>query len=123
LKFRVYYEDTDVSGFLYHSTYLNYCERARSEIFFKRGISPISGNSHFVVKKIEAEYIKPAKFGDTLKVKTHLLKMGGASVLLNQEIFRGDEKLFSAKILLAHLIGTKPSKIDEEIRKIFKELK
>jgi acyl-CoA thioester hydrolase len=123
LKFRVYYEDTDVSGFLYHSKYLNYCERARSEIFFKRGVSPINGESHFVVKKLEAEYLKSAKFGDTLKVKTSLLKMGGASVLLNQDIFRDGEKIFNAKILLAHLIGTKPSKIDDEVRQVFKELK
>ncbi len=45
---RVYYEDTDTGGVVYHSIYLNYCERARSEIFFRNGISPIDNKYHFV---------------------------------------------------------------------------
>jgi acyl-CoA thioester hydrolase len=118
MKFRVYYEDSDVSGFLYHSKYLNFCERARSELFFENGFSPINGECHFVVKKIEAEYIKPAKFGEVVEVKSCLLKMGGASLFLKQEIFHNDERLFSAKILLAHLKGSKPSRIDNQTREL-----
>ncbi len=119
MKIRVYYEDTDTSGFVYHSKYLNFCERARSELFFSRGISPIDGNSHFVVKEISAKYLKPAKFGEVLQVHTEVLELRKASIKLLQTIFRDEVQIFSAEILLAHLINSKPSKIPENILEIF----
>jgi len=52
LKTKVYYEDTDAGGVVYHTNYLKYCERARSELFFSRGLMPFDGeNSGFVVEK------------------------------------------------------------------------
>ena len=119
MRIRIYYEDTDISGFVYHSNYLNYCERARSEIFFQKDISPISGDSHFVVSKIDANFIKSAKFGDILEVKTEILEIKKVSIQLLQTIFRDDIKIFEAKILLAHLKGEKISKIDEVTKSIF----
>lgn len=119
LEVRVYYEDTDISGFVYHSNYLNYCERARSEIFFQRGLSPISGASHFVVSKLDAKFLKSAQFGDILRVKTETIRVKGFSVEILQTIFRDDEVIFEAKITLAHLRGEKLSKIDSNIRNIF----
>jgi acyl-CoA thioester hydrolase len=119
MKVRVYYEDTDISGFLYHSKYLNYCERARSELFFKRGETPINGDSHFVVRKLEADFLKPATFGDILEVKTEIVQIKKVSLQLSQKIYREDEKLFEAKITLAHLRGTKPAKIEEKVLEIF----
>jgi len=119
MEIRVYYEDTDISGFVYHSNYLNYCERARSEIFFQKGISPISGNSHFVVSKLNANFILSAKFGDILTVQTSVLEIKNFSVKLQQTIFRDERKIFQAEITLAHLIGEKLSKIDEKTKLIF----
>jgi acyl-CoA thioester hydrolase len=119
-KFRIFYEDTDVSGFVYHSKYFNFCERARSEIFFKLGLSPINNNLHFVVSEIRnAKFLKSAKFGEILTIKTQTLNLKKCSVFLNQTIFRNDEKLFEMEILLAHLQGEKIAKIPEEIAKLF----
>jgi len=121
LQIRIYYEDTDISGFVYHTNYLNYCERARSEIFFKKGISPIDGDSHFVVSNIDANFIKSAKFGDLLDVTTEVLEIKNFSIKLLQTIFRGKDKIFEVKILLAHLNGDRLSKIGQNTKAIFQE--
>lgn len=103
MQIRVYYEDTDVGGVVYHSNYLNFCERARSQLFFDAGRSSILEGGHFVAKHIEADYLKSAKFGDILEVKTALVEIKNASFTLLQEVFRSDEKLFSMKIVLVYL--------------------
>jgi acyl-CoA thioester hydrolase len=103
MQIRVYYEDTDVGGVVYHSNYLNFCERSRSQLFFDVGRSPILEGGHFVAKHIEADYLKSAKFGDILEVKTTLIEIKNASFTLLQEVFRGEEKLFSMKIELVYI--------------------
>ena len=103
MKIRVYYEDTDVGGVVYHSNYLNFCERARSQLFFDAGRSPITQSGHFVAKHIEADYLKSAKFGDLLEVKTVLKSMKNASFTLLQSVYRDGEKLFVMEIQLVHL--------------------
>lgn len=103
MTIRVYYEDTDVGGVVYHSNYLNFCERARSQLFFDAGRSPILEEGHFVAKHIEADYLKSAKFGDILEVETTLIEMKNASFTFLQEVFRGEEKLFSMKIVLVYI--------------------
>jgi acyl-CoA thioester hydrolase len=103
MRIRVYYEDTDVGGVVYHSNYLNFCERARSELFFDAGRSPILDGGHFVAKHIEADYLKSAKFGDVIEVKTILIELKNASFSLLQQVFRGAEKLFEMKIVLVYL--------------------
>lgn len=103
MTIRIYYEDTDVGGVVYHSNYLNFCERARSQLFFDAGRSPILEGGHFVAKHIEADYIKSAKFADVLEVKTRLFQLKNASFTLVQQIFREKEKLFEMKILLVYL--------------------
>jgi acyl-CoA thioester hydrolase len=103
MQIRVYYEDTDVGGVVYHSNYLNFCERSRSQLFFDAGRSPILEGGHFVAKHIEADYLKSAKFGDILEVETTLIEMKNASFTFLQEVFRGEEKLFSMKIVLVYI--------------------
>lgn len=103
MKIRVYYEDTDLGGVVYHSNYLNFCERARSELFFSKGQSPVLEEGHFVAKSLEADFIKSALFADVLEVKTKLLSLKHASFTLQQTIYRDEEKLFSMKIKLAYL--------------------
>jgi acyl-CoA thioester hydrolase len=103
MQIRVYYEDTDVGGVVYHSNYLNFCERARSQLFFDAGRSPILVGGHFVAKHIEADYLKSAKFGEVLEVKTTLIQVKNASFTLLQQIFRDDEKVFEMKIDLVYL--------------------
>lgn len=103
MQIRVYYEDTDVGGVVYHSNYLNFCERARSQLFFDAKRSPITPSGHFVAKRITADYLKSAKFGDLLEVKTVLKSIKNASFTLIQSVYRGDEKLFLLEIQLVHL--------------------
>ena len=103
MQIRVYYEDTDVGGVVYHSNYLNFCERARSQLFFDAGRSPILSGGHFVAKHIEADYLKSAKFGELLEVKTTLIQIKNASFSLLQQIFRDHEKVFEMKIDLVYL--------------------
>ena len=103
MQIKIYYEDTDVGGVVYHSNYLNFCERARSEAFFKRGMTPVLDDGHFVARKVEADYFLPAKLGDTLHVETKLLDMRGASFKLEQIIYKDDKKIFSLIITLAYI--------------------
>lgn len=103
MQIRVYYEDTDVGGVVYHSNYLNFCERARSQLFFDAGRSPILEGGHFVAKHIEADYLKSAKFGDLLTVETALKSIKNASFTLIQNIYRDKEMLFKIEIQLVHL--------------------
>ncbi|MDD5161081.1 MAG: YbgC/FadM family acyl-CoA thioesterase [Sulfuricurvum sp.] len=98
MKIRVYYEDTDVGGVVYHSNYLKFCDRARNQLFFDADRSLIFEEGILVVKHIDADYLKTAKFGDILEVNTTLLEIKNASFCLLQKIFRGDEKIFEMKI-------------------------
>ena len=103
MKIRVYYEDTDVGGVVYYANYLKFCERARSELFFQRGLMPYNEKGHFFVKNLQAEYIGSAKLGDMLEVKNTLMKMGAAMFVLLQEVYRDDEVLFRLEITLVHV--------------------
>ncbi|NPA03681.1 MAG: acyl-CoA thioesterase [Epsilonproteobacteria bacterium] len=111
MKVRVYYEDTDLGGIVYHSKYLNFCERARSEIFFSAGKSPIYQGYHFVVKEIVANFENPAFFGDILEVKTTLLELKNASFSLLQEIFKEEKRCFKMEVKLVCLKNGRPVKI------------
>jgi len=119
MKVRVYYEDTDIGGVVYYANYLKFCERARSNIFFEKGLSPHQENEFFVVKKVEADYIKSATFADVLEVTSKVISQKSASLEIYHEIFREEELLFTAKIKLAYLKNFKPAKIPKEILKIF----
>ncbi len=123
MKLRVYYEDTDAGGIVYHSAYLNFCERARSELFFQKGLSPVLGSGHFVAKKVEADYISSARLGDLLSIETKLLEMRGASFYLLQTIFLSDKKIFELKISLVYTtFEGKPQKITNEVKKLIFDL-
>jgi len=123
VQIRVYYEDTDTGGVVYHSNYLNFCERARSEAFFSRGLSPVLEQGHFVAKRVEADYITSAKLGDLLEVKNELIKMRGASFDLRQEIFKEEIKIFELVISLVYIdFEGRPQKITSEIREFLGSL-
>ncbi|WP_419782168.1 YbgC/FadM family acyl-CoA thioesterase [Malaciobacter marinus] len=120
MKIRVYYEDTDVGGVVYYANYLKFCERARSELFFKKGLTPhINDNEFFVVKEVNAKYIKPAKFGDLLDVSARLDVKKSASLIMYQEVKRDNEVLFTATFKLAFLKNFKPTKIPNELYEVF----
>ena len=121
MKIRVYYEDTDTGGIVYHSKYLNFCERARSELFFQRGIMPGEGSSNgFVVHKINAGFLGSAKLGDLLEVKSRILLQRHTSLLLLQEIFKEEQKLFEMEVRLVYTEEGKISRIPDTFLEIFK---
>ena len=123
MKIRVYYEDTDAGGIVYHSNYLNFCERSRSEAFFARGLTPVLQSGHFVVRKINAEYISSAKLGDELEVKSELISMKSASFTLRQEIYKQEKKIFELEILLAYIdFEGKLQKIEEPTKEVLLSL-
>ncbi len=115
MKIRIYYEDTDLGGVVYHSKYLNFCERARSELFFKKGASPVFEDYHFVVKKLEADFLSSAKLGDLIEVKTKVLEQKRASLLLEQTIYKEKEEkpIFTMKVLLVCMKKDKIAKIPD----------
>ncbi len=127
MKIRVYYEDTDAGGIVYHTNYIKYCERARSEMVFASGAPEFSDAGYFVVSKLVANFRASARLGDLLEVRTRTLKLARASVLLAQSVYKigslksdcEPELLFDAEVTLAFLSGGKPSKISSEYAAIF----
>ncbi|TLD87812.1 YbgC/FadM family acyl-CoA thioesterase [Helicobacter sp. MIT 05-5294] len=92
MKIRIYYEDTDCGGIVYHTNYLKYCERARSEMFFNANTMPLQNGVGFVVKAMQIEFHYPAKLGDLLEVQTQILEQKSASLNLLQTIYLVDSK-------------------------------
>jgi acyl-CoA thioester hydrolase len=119
---RVFYEDTDFSGHVYHANYLKYCERARSGYLRDQGVDQnamFADGSAFVVRKMDCEFLRPAKFDDELEVETSLIEMGGARFELAQFVKRGGEVLFSARVTVA-IIGKegRPQRVPDAIRAV-----
>jgi len=106
-ELRVYYEDTDLAGIVYYANYLRFIERARTE--WVRGLGVDQGALKrdegivFAVRRVEADYLKPARFDDLLTVTTRLLELGGARIELEQEVLRAGERLFLARVVLGCL--------------------
>lgn len=87
---RIYYEDTDAGGIVYHANYLRYAERARTEALRDMGIPHSEMTEQFgtmfVVRRIEVDYLMPARLDDSLTVETTALEVGGASLTLRQDV-------------------------------------
>ena len=106
---RVYYEDTDAGGVVYHATYLRFAERARTEALRDAGIPHAELLERFtlmfVVRRVEVDYLRPARLDDSLIVVTEPLEVGGATVTLRQDV-RGPDG--SCAVLTMRLACVKP---------------
>ncbi len=104
---RVYYEDTDLAGIVYYANYLKFIERARTEWVGGLGIDQMALRAEagivFAVRRVEADYLRPARFGDELVVETVLTTIGGARLVLEQVVLRGGERIFAATVTLVCL--------------------
>ncbi|WP_103604557.1 YbgC/FadM family acyl-CoA thioesterase [Campylobacter concisus] len=128
MKIRIYYEDTDAGGIVYHTNYIKFCERARSEVFFQAGLNFTKEGGYFVVSSLEAKFIASAVLGDEVFVRTKILELKKASLVLEQEIYKFDDKnaeklLFRATITLAFMKEERLAKINDEIRKFLENSK
>lgn len=118
---RVYYEDTDLAGIVYYANYLRFIERARTEWVRALGVDQVRLRREegivFAVRRIEADYLKPAKFDDMLTVITRPATATGARIVLEQDVMRDGERLFAALVTLVCLTDAgAPARIPAEIR-------
>jgi len=106
---RAYFEDTDLSGVVYHANYLRWFERARSDFVRLLGIdqraASEAGEGHYAVAEANIRYLRPAYLDDSLLVQTRCVELGAASVRLAQQVFRGDDLLVELAIRVG-FIGT-----------------
>jgi len=125
VKIRVYYEDTDLGGIVYHPNFIKFCERDRSEYFFQKGGTPHFEGGGFVVVKIEADFKAPARLGDLLEVKSDVVSVKGTSLVLKQEVLKEDILLFSMVVKLAFVkdekVGRMPLHYQEYLLKLFSQ--
>lgn len=101
LVVRVYYEDTDFSGNVYHANYLKFCERGRSDFLRVLGLDQtamFAEGAAFVVRRMNCDFLRPAKFDDVLTVETTPGEVAGARFELRQRVLRGQEELFTAEV-------------------------
>ncbi len=104
---RVYFEDTDFSGRVYHARYLHFLERGRSDYLRLLGIGHrelAAEGAAFAVRHMEIDFLKAAEIDDLVLVRTVPRRTGGARIVLGQEIWRGDERLVAASVTVV-LIG------------------
>jgi acyl-CoA thioester hydrolase len=118
---RVYYEDTDFSGVVYHASYLRFLERGRTEFLRAIGVSQsvLHAGGHavgFAVRRMTIEFLKPARMDDVIAVETEVMSIGGASLDLAQTIRRDDEVLSSAEVRVACLVRGRPARLPAELR-------
>ena len=119
-EFKVYYEDTDASGRVYHANYLKFLERGRTDLIYQtkytHEILLDKFNIFFVVKECSIEFKKPAFFEDKIKVITEIDELSRVKIIFNQKIFRGSSLLAQAQILVIPLNRSgKISKLPDEL--------
>ena len=122
---RVYYEDTDFSGIVYHASYLRFMERGRTDYLrllgtdqralFEETEKEAPGFG-FVVRSMQIDFFKPARFSDLLRVVTRPEEVKGASILLHQKVMRGEELLVDAKVRVAFVSGGRAKPIPKSLR-------
>jgi acyl-CoA thioester hydrolase len=114
---RVYWEDTDAGGVVYYANYLRFLERARSEwlraLGFEQDALRDEQGVVFVVRRVEVDYLLPARFNDALEVSVSPVRIGGASLVVEQTVNRGVTPLIAARVTLACVdaVQFKPVKI------------
>jgi len=119
-QFRVYHEDTDLGGVVYHANHLRFIERGRSDFVRMRGVDQTALKRDkglvFVVRSLVAEYLRPAFFDDVLRVQTQVAGLGGARVMLAQAILRDGDVLFTARVTLACMSQKGPARLPADLR-------
>ncbi len=126
LPIRIYYEDTDFTGLVYHASYLRFMERGRSDFIRLLGIdqgelfeqtAKEAPGFHFVVRSMKLDFFRPARVDEVIEVVTKPGEVGGASIILKQAVVRNGETLVAADVRIAFVAGDKPLRIPAALRK------
>jgi acyl-CoA thioester hydrolase len=125
---RVYFEDTDAGGVVYHASYVRFCERGRTDFLRLLGADArgmIDGSDSrepaaFVVRRMNCEFLRPGRMDDLLEVETRVKELGGASVTLLQAVSCAGKKIFEAEVtvVLVSMSG-KPLRLSDAVRGAF----
>ncbi len=128
LPVRVYFEDTDAGGVVYHASYVRFCERGRTDFLRLLGADArglIDGSDSrepaaFVVRRMNCEFLRPGRMDDLLEVETRVKELGGASVRLMQSISAEGRRIFEADVtvVLVSMSG-KPLRLSDAVRAAF----
>jgi acyl-CoA thioester hydrolase len=120
---RVYYEDTDFSGSVYHASYLRFLERGRTELLRSLDIHQAAIHARkegpafgFVVRTMKIDFLRPAQMDDVIAVDTDVIRVGGASAELGQRILRGGEVLLTAEVRVAAVAKGRAFRLPADIR-------
>jgi len=128
LVVRVYYEDTDFSGIVYHANYLKYLERGRTDQLRLAGVAQsellAQGDGKgegiaFAVRRMTLDWLRPARMDDILTVETRTTAVKGATIAIAQRILRGEEVLVTADVTVAAIRGGRPTRIPDGLRARF----
>jgi acyl-CoA thioester hydrolase len=124
LPVRIYYEDTDTGGVVYHANYLKFCERARSDCLRLIGIHQNSfDDMGFVVRRMVCDFLAPARLDDLVEVETRFLAMAGARLELDQRVVLNGNTLFTALVTVALVDGRgRPKRLPKELAVQLKSL-
>ncbi|ETW11323.1 hypothetical protein ATO8_17685 [Roseivivax marinus] len=118
---RVFYEDTDMGGIVYHANYLKYCERARSDWVRMLGLDQNAMREQgivFVVRRVEADFLGAARLDDELVVRTETISVTGARLVMSQEVLREGKPIFRAEVTAAcTTTGGQPVRLPAELRR------
>lgn len=122
LPIRVYYEDTDMAGIVYYANYLRYIERARSDWVRGLGIDQNAMKAQglvFAVRRVEADYLMPARLDDELVVETEVIQVTGARLVMDQVVRRGKDRLFHAIVTVVVITESgHPARMPANIRQM-----
>lgn len=123
---RVYWEDTDASGLVYHTSYIRFMERGRTELLRTLGLDqrPLlegagGAPTFFVVRAMELDFKRPAAMDDLLNVETRVLELGGASLTLDQRVLRGVETLVAATVKVVCVENGRAKRLPPDLREKF----
>lgn len=122
LPIRIYYEDTDLSGVVYHANYLRFMERGRSEFFRLAGISELArleGPDAFAwtLRKVQIEYLRPARLDDLIDVHTKGMSLTGARMIAAQDIYCRGELLTRGQVEACVMsLNGRPKRIPQDMR-------
>lgn len=119
--YTIYYEDTDLSGHVYHANYIKFFERARTDYLLSRGLTLRAMREHgtqFVVSELNVKFVRPAALNDLIMIETKIIKLAGARLYFEQQAKLNSQLLCQGQVIVGCVdLSFKPIKIPQDIKK------